>query len=192
MLSGTFINSLTPADLMALLESLFTSLWRKTSLCLFLLHSLTQSPDRTWHDLNIPWAQLNTHPSMYYDIEKFQFPVQLKPPREMSSSDLTRMAEYMVSLDPNCPFEFIPRPREEELTDGSHFFLPSNSPVHSLHLDFSRIQSTDQGMCVGYLNSIISLNPCRCSRAGRRKQSTSTCLFHTRRFETYPSPLQLS
>ncbi|KAJ7659304.1 hypothetical protein DFH06DRAFT_1472679 [Mycena polygramma] len=92
------LNAITPADTRFLLEEYWSHIWA-------FAWGAADSPP-------IPWEEIASNPSVYYDTVKFRLPLGLAPPQTPNTLHTTIWGEFLVrtsSLLEDSPFVFYPK-----------------------------------------------------------------------------------
>ena len=54
----------------------------------------------------IPWADISNNPSDYYDTNRFEVPIKLNAPEQLTLPQLWSLAEFLSSMENDAPLVF--------------------------------------------------------------------------------------
>ncbi|KAJ7652292.1 hypothetical protein B0H17DRAFT_1147412 [Mycena rosella] len=79
----------------------------------------------------IPWADISSDPSKFYDTEKFKFPLPLKDPQTFNMVETLVMGQFLLLMDAANRFHFRPRSSGELIDEVviNHLAPPIIPPI---------------------------------------------------------------
>ncbi|KAJ7862469.1 hypothetical protein B0H14DRAFT_3612586 [Mycena olivaceomarginata] len=132
------VEKIPVAELRVLLEDYLKKCWGN------MFH---RTPGKT-NELPVPWDEIASDPSKFYDNQKFTLPLGLKFPQTMNSVETLMLGEFFNSIRDSMPFHFTPDASRPETvpapSDQQVERTPSLPPIPPLSTENSMSEQGKQ------------------------------------------------